>query len=371
MKNQAPIGVIHISTAASWRGGEQQLWYLAGELQEQGFLQMIWCPAGSPLAARTAAAGIPVTTFTRRTAFSLSAACRLLRLVKQNPGVILHAHDSHAHTMAVIASSLTRTPAPVIVSRRVDFAPGKGWLSNWKYRHQAVKKIICVSEKIKEIMAESLGDPSRLVTIHSGIDPGRFAGEGDRGFLRREFSLPEEVVLAGNTSAVADHKDYFTFVDTAEILLSHDSRFRFFIIGDGPLYDTIAHYIASKNLSDRIIMTGFRADIPRLLPGLDIFLMTSKTEGLGTTVLDAFACRVPVVATDAGGIPEMVENGVTGLLAPVGTPGSLAEQVLRILREPGLRDRLIANAAERLNAFSKHQTALKTLEVYGELQQQR
>jgi L-malate glycosyltransferase len=116
-----------------------------------------------------------------------------------------------------------------------------------------------------------------------------------------------------------------------------------------------------------ILFLGFRQDIPEILPELDAFLITSETEGLGTTILDAFACRVPVVATAGGGIPEIVKHNQTGMLAAVSDPDTLATHVLNVLTIDTLKHRLITNATAFLKEFTKEQTALKTLAVYREV----
>ena len=121
-----------------------------------------------------------------------------------------------------------------------------------------------------------------------------------------------------------------------------------------------------KRLSEKIILAGFRPDVPEILPEIDLLLFTSKTEGLGTSLLDAMACGVPVVATHAGGIPEIVEDEVSGLLAPVSDAESLARQVRRLLEEPGLKQRLTQAAHRNVQAFSKEKMAAAILDLYLE-----
>ena len=120
-------------------------------------------------------------------------------------------------------------------------------------------------------------------------------------------------------------------------------------------------------LEDHIIFTGFRTDVPDILPELDLFLITSRTEGLGTTILDAFAAGVPVAATAGGGIPELVEHEVTGLLADPGDDRVLAGYLERLLRDDELRGRLIRNGRARVREFSKERTAERTVEIYGKV----
>jgi L-malate glycosyltransferase len=363
-----PMTIIHLSGATSWRGGEQQTLYLAGELELAGIPQELVCPVGSPLAARfTLLTGRSPVTFRRGSSMNLFAAWKLASLSKRTPGAVIHVHDAHAHTTAYLSCMLFGNKAPVIVSRKVDFPVNPGFLSTAKYNHPSIVRIICVSEKIREITFPRIKDPSKLVVIHDGIDLQRFPVTEKKHKLHREYSLPDDAILVGNVAAIAPHKDYYTFVDTVSLLAPADPRLRFFIIGDGPLRREISEYVREKNLGKVIIMTSFREDIPEILPELDVFLITSKTEGLGSAILDAYACRVPVVATAAGGIPEIVTDEVTGLLAPVKDSQKLADQVLRLLNDDSMKRRLIETASVRVLDFTKQEMARKTIAVYREI----
>ena len=359
--------LLHLSSALSWRGGEQQLAYLVEELSAKGLQQHVLCARGSALAAYCHERRWEHSTYRKGFSVNPLAARAVARICRSIGADLVHVHDSHAHTFACLAASLFGNRIPIVLSRRVDFSIGGNALSRWKYDHPQVKKILCVSEAIRQIVLPAIRRPERLAVVHSGIDPERFR-YGASGILRKQYQLHADRPIIANVAAIAPHKDYFTFVDTVEILVNKGHRASFLIIGgDGGEENSIRAYIREKGLVDQIVLTGFRNDIPRILPEIDLLLFTSKTEGLGTTVLDAFACGVPVVATAAGGIPEMVEEGVSGLLAPVGDTPQLAAQVERLLSEPSLRERLLAGAHKRLALFTKEAMAARTLEIYRQL----
>ncbi len=250
----------------------------------------------------------------------------------------------------------------------MDFPIGKSLLSSWKYNARSVSRIVCVSDFIRELITPDIKLPEKLTTVHSGIDLQRFEQVGKSlktNRLRSEYQIPEEHFLVANIAAIAPHKDYFTFVKTAEKLIHDDFPATFLAIGaDGGELAQIRQFIQEKKLEDRIILTGFRSDVPQVLPELDLLLFTSKTEGLGTTLLDAFACSVPVVATNAGGIPEVVEAGVTGFVCEVGDAECLAEAVRKLLTDSDLRSKLLENAKRRVQQFSKAEMASAILEIY-------
>lgn len=359
--------IIHISTKNSWRGGEQQIAYLIYELQKQGVDQIVLTPSRSKLSEYCTEHHIKTEHFVKLSGINFHAARKIKMLCNDSEQPILHAHDSHAHTFAYLSSAFFHNKTPLIVSRRVDFPVHKNFFSKLKYNSKQISRIVCVSEKIKEVTAPSIKHKNKLTVIYSGIDLDKFKNPVNQQILRKYFRIPENHTLIGNVAALAPHKDYFTFVDTAEIVLKKNPETTFLIIGQGAEKRNIAEYIFEKGLQKSILLTGYRTDIPEILPELDIFLITSETEGLGTSILDAFASNVPVVATRAGGIPEIVIDQKTGLLADIKNPQQLADQILLLINNPKLKTKLTEEAKKEILTFTKQQTARKTLEIYQQV----
>ncbi len=334
------------------------------ELQAIDVRQHMVCSKGSAMEKHCREHQFPMSAFPRKSSFSWSFARQLARIQKSFQPTVVHVHGSHAHTFAVMAATLFGCRAPIVVSRRVDFPISNSLLSKYKYNHHQVAKIICVSDAIREITARGLKNPEILTTVHSGIDLSRFQPEQKGTTLRETYHVPQEHALIGNVAALAPHKDYFTFVDTVELLVAENLPATFFIIGTGPMEEEVRSYVKSKGLENAILFTGFRKDIPQILPELDVFLISSETEGLGTSILDALACKVPVVATNAGGIPEIILHQKTGWLGKVKNPKSLAEGVKTLLHDAGLRQQLVDGGWQHLKQFDKATTARKTLEIY-------
>jgi glycosyltransferase involved in cell wall biosynthesis len=231
-----------------------------------------------------------------------------------------------------------------------------------------LKKIACVSDAIREVVVAGIGCADHCVTIHSCIDYRKFQPYVGNNFLRCEYNISEDTTLIGNTSAIAPHKDYFTFVDSAkDYLENYDQKVMFFIIGKGEQKEAVYEYVTKLGIADHFIFTGFVENIEEVLPSLDIFLITSKTEGLGTSVIDAFASKVPVVATRAGGIPELVENMQTGLLSDIGDYTDLAKNLFRLKKERKLAGQLIENAFARAQDFNVRSMATRYLKIYKEI----
>jgi L-malate glycosyltransferase len=356
--------IIHISTANSWRGGEQQLAHLMSELTRKGVSQEVLCIENAPLAAYCDQNGVATKVFKKQGALNLKAANMLANLCKQKRNIIVHCHDSHAHNIAYFSAIFFKNQSPVIVHRRVDFAVSNSFLSRAKYNHRTIAKLICVSNAIREILIPSLKNPEKAVVVHSGIDLSKFTGVENKNTLRKEFGFSDDTTLVGNIAALAPHKDYFTFIATAEILLKNNPQLRFVIIGEGSERKSIENEIQTRGLVDKILLAGFRTNIKELLKELNVLLFTSKTEGLGTSILDAFAGELPVVATKAGGIIEIIEHKVTGLLSETGNAKGLAEMVELMLKDDDLRKEIVANAKDRVKDFDFKNTATKILEIY-------
>ena len=354
--------VFHLSSEKSWRGGEQQMAYLIEELKKLGVDSLVAARKDSAFEKWCGEKKIPCFPLGFKNDFDLQSAYFLKKYCAGESIDLIHLHSSRSHGIAVLAAALGNK-IPLVLSRRVDFGLKGNVFSQWKYNHRAIKKIVCVSDKIREIVSSAVKDPERCVTIYDGVDLHRFEGKGKRGIIRNELGIAPEVRLIGNIAAIAPHKDYFTFLETVKIL-SPKINAKFLICGDGPLRSQIENKIAELDLVNDVFILGFRNDIENVFADLDVLLYTSKEEGLGSTLLDAMAYGLPIVATEAGGIPEIVRNEFNGLTAPVGDPQRLSEQVLRVLDEIDLQATLVENANKFVKGFSKEEMAMKTLNVY-------
>ncbi|WP_242923683.1 glycosyltransferase family 4 protein [Pontibacter liquoris] len=360
--------ILHLISEKTWRGGEQQAAYLIEELQRHGVENFVGCRKGSRFEAYAQRMQIPYVTLSFSKVFPFASATKLKNYVNSHHIQLMHLHTSHAHTLGVLAHVLG-AKAELVLSRRVEFEIGRNPLSQFKYNYSGIRRILCVSDSVRQQMAASIKDSGKCVTVYSGINLEAFEQytRQNATYLRRKYSIPTDHLLIGNVSALDKHKDYYTFLDTVKLLKESGVKARYFAIGSGPLEQEIKQYAAVLGLAADVIFTGFVSNVKEILPELDLFLFTTVKEGLGSSVLDAFACSVPVVATEAGGIPEMVKHGITGLLAPIRRPDLLAQQVLQVLQNSTLRNSLTENARQEVLKFSKEHTAQRTLAVYKEI----
>jgi glycosyltransferase involved in cell wall biosynthesis len=359
---------LHIDTARTWRGGQNQVLVTAMGLRALGHRTMIAAHSEGVLKER-AAEGLDVLELAPRSEMDLGAAWRLSRLLKQLKPDIVHAHDPHAVAMSALALSMSTQPAkpPLVASRRVDFHIRGNTLSRWKYRQ--VDCFICASDAIRKMLVGDGIPPERTVTVHEGIDVERVQA-APAARLHEELWLPHEAPIVGNVAALVPHKGQRYLLEAAPLVLRRVPDARFVIAGDGELRLPLERQIKEHRLEKHVFLLGFRPDVLSLHKAFDLFVMSSTTEGLGTSLLDAMACGKPIVGTRAGGIPEVVEHGVTGLLVAPRDPGGLADAIVEVLKDAAKRAAFGGAALARVKErFSAERMVQGTLAVYQRVAQ--
>ena len=294
----------------------------------------------------------------------LVAAWKISRLVRRFGAHILHLHTAHAHALGGMAVLLSPGPT-VVVSRRVDFPVAQNPPSRFKYRQ--VDRIIAISKNVREVLYKSGVDRSKISVVHSGIDLDKFASLGDVESLYRSFGLRRADPLVGNIAALAPHKAQDDLLRAARIVVDRIPDVRFLIVGEGKLKAPLLAQRRALRLEKHVLFTGFRTDIGEILSILDVFVLSSYLEGLGTSVLDAMLLSVPVVATRTGGIPEIVIDGETGFLVPPRTPKLLAERICDLLQDENLRRKMGDRGRRIVAKFDINHTVAQTEELYEEL----
>ncbi|MDA7916914.1 glycosyltransferase family 4 protein [Akkermansiaceae bacterium] len=361
--------VLHLSAEKTWRGGEQQIAYLIEKSATLGVEILVACQRASAFEDYCIRQEVPHLSLSFRSLAGISAARSIKKICVTESIDLIHAHSSHAHGPAVISSALGN-PTPVILSRKVIIPLKKKITTRWKYNHSCIKKIICVSDAVAEVLRPAIESPERLVTVHDGIDLTRFQNLQTSERIRKEFNIPDHAPVILNIAALSHDKDLFTFIRTAKKVVQKFPETRFLIAGSGPLKSELEAEIQASGLTGKVILIGFRDDIPELLKQCDLFLSTSQSEGLGSSILDAFATNTPVVATDAGGIPELIQHRKNGLLSPVADHDALASCVTELIGDPELANKLGKNGHELVvERFTTSTMAKKTISHYRDLLQ--
>lgn len=353
-----------MDTARSWRGGQNQVMLTALGLRERGHEVALCCREGGELLERARSAGLPARPARFQGDLGPLGLLSLARVVRESRPDVLQLHDPHAVAAGLLARGLAGSHAGVVATRRTDFGL-RSWPSRFKYRR--ADRVVAVSRAIAGVVASSGVDPMRIRVVYEGV-PDRAPAPGGADALRA-LGVPQGSPVVGNVAALADHKDHATLVAAARLVREKRPDVRFVIAGEGALRGALEAQVASLDLQTHVIFAGFRTDLDALLPAFTVFCLSSHMEGLGTSLLDAMAFGLPVVATAAGGIPEAVADGVTGRLVPPRDPRALAEALLEVLGEPARRRAYGEAGRERfLRHFSARRMVDETLAVYAELQ---
>ncbi|WP_179315701.1 glycosyltransferase family 4 protein [Winogradskyella undariae] len=355
--------LIQFTASNGWRGHEQKIIYLYEAFKAEGHVEDQWivCPIDSELYRIATEKGMQVIPFEYKSEYSLSYAKAFKKLAKEKRATVVFIHSSKAHTLAVLSHFIYGMKVPLVLCRTLIKRVDTNFFRKWKYNYKGIKKIICVSQPVVESLKFAVKDHSRLSVIGSVTDINKFQKQAPTGMLHKEFNIPEDYKLIGNIAEFTGFKDHYTWVDTVEILVKENNfKAKYILVGKGSMEQDIKNYVEEKGLTEHIIFTGFRRDVPEILPELDLFLFTSNNEPTGGVLLESYACKVPIVAADAGGISEVIVDGETGLLAKVGNPKDFASKVTLLMNDKALQDKLTTNGYQYLlENFTKSVIAKK------------
>lgn len=343
--------IIHVNLARGFRGGERQTVLLIQALANKAGIasQVLVCRPDSPLRAELAETwGV---TF-------VNARHQLAGHRQAGRATLVHAHDAKAVHWAWLHLQLFRTP--YLITRRVD-TPVKRKRSNRAFYRDAYRCVALSRVIAAEIQPLS---PHPVVQIPSAFTPQTPAPDVARAFRAR---YPGHI-LVGHAGALVDrHKGQRVLLDAARQLQHSHPDMLFVFFGRGE--DEAALKDESADLGN-VVWAGFEPHLGDYLPALDVFAFPSRNEGLGSVLLDVMRAGVPVVASDTGGIPDIVRDGDTGLLFTPGDDEALAAHLSR-LRDPTLRRSLAQNASSQLDNYSPDAMASAYLALYRPLVQPR
>lgn len=355
---------LHIDTATTWRGGQNQVLLTVTGLGEVGHQAALAAHEGGEL-RRRAEEGLRFVGFNPRSEFDVHAAWQLSKIFGDLQPDVVHAHDPMAVSLTAMALQMKtglNAPPLIVASRRVDFHLKRHAFSKWKYGH--VDVFIAASHLIAKILEDDGIPASKIEVVHDGVNVSAIDHQ-PLVDAHGAFWLPKGAPLVGNVAALADHKGQRYLIAAAKRVVRALPDTRFLIVGEGELRGALERQIHELGLERHVTLTGFRPDVLGLMKSFDVFAMSSTTEGLGSAVLEAMACSRAVVATRAGGIPEAVVDGETGLLVPPKDEAALADALIAVLRDADRRDALGRAGRERVNyEFSVEQLIAGTADVY-------
>tara|TARA_B100001123_G_scaffold451167_1_gene627921 strand:+ start:1234 stop:2331 length:1098 start_codon:yes stop_codon:yes gene_type:complete len=357
---------LHIDTAKTWRGGQKQVMLTVLGLRATGCKTVLLAHPQGELFRRMNS-DKDLFPIAARSEGDLFAAWKLSSFLQNIKPAIVHVHDAHGLALAAVAIRFLRTDLKpkLIASRRVDFHLKTNVFSRWKYRQ--VDQFICASSFIRTLLISNKIPTNKITVIYEGIDI-KSNQKTDPLNIHAEFRVPEDSLIVGNVAALVPHKGQRYLVDAAAQVIRQVPNARFFIAGEGSLAVTLQNQISRLGLKNHVFLTGFRNDVLSMIKSFDLFVMSSTTEGLGTSALDAMACETPVIATRAGGLSEVIVHGQSGLLVPAKNAEALASGIIEMLRNESFRLSCSLQGLKRAEKkFSATRMVEETLMAYKNL----
>jgi glycosyltransferase involved in cell wall biosynthesis len=357
---------LHIDTARSWRGGQSQVMYTVMGLRAIGQrAALVAHPEGALF--RRMSEGMDLIPLAPRSEIDLSAAWRLSRVLKQLRPDVIHAHDPHGVAMASTALAIA-SPSPrppLLASRRVEFRIGHNSFSRWKYSQ--VDCFVANSAAIRDRLVTDGIPRGKTTIVNEGVDVERIVAM-PAADVHAELYLPHGAPIVGNVAALVPHKGQHHLIEAAALVVREVPDVRFVILGDGELRESLEKQIKDHHLERHVFLAGFRPNALELTKGFDVFAMSSVSEGMCTALVDAMAASKPAVCTTAGGIPEVMVDGVTGFLVPPRDHQAMARRLVELLRDEPLRARMGAAALRRAReAFTVERMVEGTAAVYARM----
>ncbi|MGQ0813457.1 MAG: glycosyltransferase [Gemmatimonadota bacterium] len=355
VKAGPPVSVLHVSSNRAWGGGENQVRLLMRELSKANVRQLCLCPDDSPLAERLRYLNFPIRGVSWRSGSDLRAFFAIARALRDF--AIVHCHDAHALQLAMIPAKLRGVK--IAASRRVRFKT-----SALKWNRADI--VIAVSQTVRAELLIAGVNADKIRVIHSGTDLEETrAVKPLEPSLRQRIGLSADTFVAGCAAAFHPPKN-LTIIPEAAALLPD---VHWLIAGDGAERANIEAAIAGHNVRERVHLLGWLDDARPMLKELDAYVSTSLDDGLGNSITESLALRIPVIAADAGGPAEIMRPIHEQTNAVLFEPRNAAALVttLKRLRDAETRKKVIDGQDERFKAFEIQRTASATLQLYHEL----
>jgi sugar transferase (PEP-CTERM/EpsH1 system associated) len=302
--------------------------------------------------------GFGVETLERKPGLDWRCFWRLSQALRRARADVIHAHQYTPFFYSLVARLLSRRPAVLFTEHgrhQPDYPRRKRILAN-RLLLQRRDRVVAVGEAVRQALIVNEGIPApRIQVVYNGVDFEQFAHRpAERDCVRRELGLADDELVVIQVARLDYLKDHQTAIRTLGRVCRSLPRVRLVLVGEGPEMPRIEAQIQEKGLAGRVLFVGLRKDVPRLLQAADLFLLTSTSEGIPLTVIEAMATGLPVVSTRVGGLPEMLEDGESGFLAPAGDDAGLASAILRLSGDPDFRKRVGQRGRERaLASFSE------------------
>ena len=368
-----PIKVCHIAHGDLWAGAEVQLATLLEAIVRDSTLELsaILLNEGR-LACEIRNLGVPVTVLSEERHSALTLCMKIVTFLREKRPHIVHTHKYKDNILGACAAAAAAVPVVVrVVHGMTEPFKGRAYVKMMGYEFvdrlvttTRVNKVIAVSTNIEAVLGRLYGT-RKVVQIHNGINLEKISPSRDRESLRGALGIGTGDQIVGTVGRLVPVKGHDVLLRAASALLKRRRNLKFLIVGDGPLMSKLADLTRDLGIGKEVVLAGQRDDVYDLVNCMDIFTLPSTHEGIPMVLLEALALRRPVVASRVGGIPEVVENGVSGLLVAPNNGRELEQGIEKILQDGSYADQLgQAGRARVEEEFTAEVMAKRTADLY-------
>lgn len=324
------ITILHTESSTGWGGQENRILQECIGLRQLGAKPIILCQPDSMLAKRASAEKIETRTCRMRKSYDISAIRYIFLLIAKENIDVVSTHSGRDSLLAGIAGRLSRK-RPLIVRTRHLALPITSRVTYSLLPHM----VVTVSESVRQYLIREGINNKKVIAVPTGIDVNRFDPDKVPCSLRHELGLKPDVHVVGTISILRYKKGHHILLDAIPLVLNKMPQTVFIFAGDGPQKENILNKIKKLGLGDKVLMLGMRKDIPEILKSIDIFVLPTLQEALGTSFIEAMAMEKPVIGVNVNGVSEVITNSLNGYLVQPNNPPALAEAILDLLQNRG------------------------------------
>ncbi|MBI5328275.1 MAG: glycosyltransferase family 4 protein [Deltaproteobacteria bacterium] len=350
--------ILHTESSKGWGGQENRTLKESIGLKKMGERIIIACPSDSKLAKAGADNGIEIRTVSMESSISPSAIFSLLKIIKQENVNIVCTHSGKDSMLGAIAGRLSKMKPKIVRTRHLAL-PITSKITYSILPH----KVVTVSEYVRKYLVEEKGiSADKVVSIPTGVDLERFNPDIVKPVSREDLKIPSDAIIVGTIAMLRRKKGHHTLLDAIPLVLKEFPKTIFLFVGNGPQKENIEKKIIELGIGGNVKLVGLRKDVPEILKTIDLFVLPTLQEALGTSFLEAMAMRKPVIGTKVGGVPEVVNDGVSGMLVEPENPDALAHAIINIFKD---RDRMNKIGDEgRMQVENKYSVDVMVKKLY-------
>ncbi len=328
--------VLHLCESSSTGGAESILISLVEHLDKSRYRSMVCLLSDGWLRVQLEKRNVETVVIPQPRSFDVTWLLRIFRLLQDRKIHLMHSHEFATNVYASVLSSLTGVP--VVATAHGKNYYGDKWRRRAAYRFVARKStMVAVSKDLKRFLTERIGiAPGNIRVVHNGIDLRQYSVNAANPAIRAELGISAGQPVIGTVGNLFPVKGQTYLLKACKGVAGKFPAFVLLIAGEGDQLDLLSKEASDLGIAGNVKFLGFRDDVPSLLQAMDVFVLPSLSEGLPLSILEALALQKPVVATNVGGVSEIVEDGVTAYLVPPRNPDALSEKILLLLRHPDM-----------------------------------